>query len=502
MALDQHIHRHLSVQFSTKFIKGVSHEDVLNELKKQVDQNDIKAIQITERDCVITVANITAKNQLLVEGIDLNNQFFRMMDIEKQVTNVTIKDAPVELNDLTICTYMQQYGEVVQGSIKRGLIKGTEIENGTRYVQLINCVPIIPNNTKFGRFEVRLFADNNRTECKYCGKTGHPSYRCNQKTMYKSSKSCYRCNSKDHMIKDCPHDTFVCFKCGQEGHKQRDCAEVANTDDIDTQRQMYGEYIHDILEGRQTDSNTNEETTHDDNSANLTNEVSNKENKLNPIPENSEQYKCLILGASNCNRLKFTDPNIINVSVSGSTAEGIDSLLDLAEANVDPECVNKVIFSLGTNDVTKNKTDHNVVCVNIANAINKTKCKFPNAEIGVCNILPRKGKSPNICRMNVTGLSVNTFIESLCKKDPKLSMIDLWTDFSPNGNTTRSLYDPTDQGGVHVSTEGASLICATMTDFFFSSACGNYQTPSKRKRSNTSTPGSAEKQQQKIHKTY
>jgi hypothetical protein len=33
---------------------------------------------------------------------------------------------------------------VISGSIKRGVIKGTDIENGTRYVQILNCAPILP----------------------------------------------------------------------------------------------------------------------------------------------------------------------------------------------------------------------------------------------------------------------------------------------------------------------------------------------------------------------
>ena len=60
------------------------------------------------------------------------------MDIEKEITNISMKDAPVTLGDITICTYMSQFGDVVQGSIKRGTIKGTSIETGTRYIQIVN----------------------------------------------------------------------------------------------------------------------------------------------------------------------------------------------------------------------------------------------------------------------------------------------------------------------------------------------------------------------------
>lgn len=183
------LQRHLSVHFSTKFIKGITHEEVLNQTENVIDKSQIKAIQITEKDCVITVSEPIAKAKLVVKGINIKNFHINIYDVEKQVTNLTIKDAPVELNDHVLCAYIRQYGQIVDGSMKRGTIKGTDIETGTRYVQLLNCIPIIPNNTFFGRFNVRLFADNNRTQCRHCGLTDHPSFKC-EKKQKTSTKTC------------------------------------------------------------------------------------------------------------------------------------------------------------------------------------------------------------------------------------------------------------------------------------------------------------------------
>jgi hypothetical protein len=41
----------------------------------------------------------------------------------------TIKDAPYEVSDSYIATQMMKYGEVIPGSVRRGYIKGTNIEN-------------------------------------------------------------------------------------------------------------------------------------------------------------------------------------------------------------------------------------------------------------------------------------------------------------------------------------------------------------------------------------
>lgn len=51
---------------------------------------------------------------------------------------------------------MSVYGQLVQVSIKRGLIKGKKyIETGTRYLQLVNGL--------------------------YCSRTNNPSYKCENK---------------------------------------------------------------------------------------------------------------------------------------------------------------------------------------------------------------------------------------------------------------------------------------------------------------------------------
>jgi hypothetical protein len=75
---------------------------------------------------------------------------------------------PYEVQNCFVATQMLRYGQVIPESVRRGYIKGTNIENGSRYLQMLKCDKTLPNKTNFGRFEVRIFADNNRTECKYC----------------------------------------------------------------------------------------------------------------------------------------------------------------------------------------------------------------------------------------------------------------------------------------------------------------------------------------------
>lgn len=138
----------------------------------------------------------------------------------------------------------------------------------------------------------------------------------------------------------------------------------------------------------------------------------------------------------------------------------------------------------------------------MSNAIHKVKETFPNADIGICSILPRKGTGPNNVKCNLTSSFANAFMNKMCTRDSRLSFIDLWHELAPKNIPLKSMYDPNDPTGIHISKEGAIKICDVFTDFVKTERWGEYQTPfsRKRNRSNASTPGSAEKQAPKIQK--
>ena len=121
---------------------------------------------------------------------------------------------------------MRKFGDVVENSLRRGKIRGTEIETGTRYIQLTNCKEAIPIQTSFGRFKVQLFSDN-KTDCRICGETDHPFFRCPEK---ESKRKCFRCKSPSRLTKDCMND-IVCNYCLEKGHKKSECEEYIKSRD-------------------------------------------------------------------------------------------------------------------------------------------------------------------------------------------------------------------------------------------------------------------------------
>jgi lysophospholipase L1-like esterase len=121
----------------------------------------------------------------------------------------------------------------------------------------------------------------------------------------------------------------------------------------------------------------------------------------------------VILGASNCTRLVFENPNVHNISVSGTTLDQVQKLLDKTDSQVDSENVDSVVLSLGTNDVTQHRNDTEQIIVNVTTCVENVKHKYPNASIGVCSILPRRGIGTHIQALNSVASSVNTFIKNI-----------------------------------------------------------------------------------------
>ena len=102
---------------------------------------------------------------------------------------------------------------------------------------------------------MRVFADNNRTECIHCGKKiKHPSYSCRQKPTFQ--KRCFHCNDTRHIARDCPYNP-ICSYCKKGGHKKHDC----DLYKVEQARRDYGNYAPEIIKGKRFQERDAQEQT-------------------------------------------------------------------------------------------------------------------------------------------------------------------------------------------------------------------------------------------------
>ena len=524
------ITRPLTVRFSSRQFSRLAHEEVLTSIEEIVDPDNVRAIQITENTCYVTVTSNEIKEDIIMAGLNIRETYNTVYDVEKILTNVTIKDAPYELSDYFLIEHLRKFGDVVENSLRRGKIRGTEIETGTRYVQLSNCKEAIPISTSFGRFRVRIFTDN-KTECRFCQETGHPSFRCPQK---EETRKCFRCKSPSHLTKDCQNE-IVCHYCSEKGHKKSECEAFNQARD----RAMYGKYAEDIREGRDADKeegrssllgdvrmrlnfshtdnlqtinqthdvtydvtqddkedadkensasgrNENNENENNDNSTtNIDNENTNtdslneEESDVRPqqgheiggedqvtVEQTAKPTIHIVLGDSNAKRVHFKEPDVLNISQPGASAAAVETLLSIAKAKSTNKHVKRVAMHLGTVDVSKHKNDANQAILEVSSAITEINKHFPKAEIAFSSIPQRKGKSASIVAMNKTANIVNEYIRKLTMKQPYLYYLNNDDDLLEKGNPVKALYDVNDITGVHLSSKGAQVLEDNIQTFF------------------------------------
>ncbi|WAR01915.1 LOW QUALITY PROTEIN: hypothetical protein MAR_008473, partial [Mya arenaria] len=432
-------------------LKKLTHEAVLKSLKHTIDEKCTQAIQLTERSC----------------------------DSDSVITNVTLKDAPYEMQDTTIVTTMNQFGDVIDGSLVRGKIKNTNISNGTRYLKILNCIPILPPSIEIGKFKIRLFADNNRTRCKICQKTDHPYFKCpdrfqrprqsySEAVRLKSIKACFNCKENDHLRKDCPYDV-ICHYCKEEGHTQAECP-----------MEKSGNYAAEIMEGQRSLNVSGGPYSSDDDSTVVPGSVRETLNipvsASDPLPSlkepcppevTSQPIRAgkskvhIILGDSNCARIHVKDPDIRNVSFSGISITSVDSLISKVKIG-DNEAVASVVIHLGTNDMRNRSSDDIIADTN--RALITVAETWPDVPVAFSSILPHKGTNPLVKSMNSAAKQINKNILRLCQSKNNFHYLD--NDHSFN-KFNKSFYDPRDPTGVHVSDEGAEELYANFLAFVF-----------------------------------
>ena len=115
---------------------------------------------------------------------------------------VSFMHLPPYIEDNVIETFLLGKGITLEGEIKHRLIQGTDVSDGTRYVRVR-----FPDHLKSLPYSVGFHTLD-----------GYKYYRVIHNNQV---KVCFKCNSAEHEMKECPQTK--CFKCQSFGHIAKDC---------------------------------------------------------------------------------------------------------------------------------------------------------------------------------------------------------------------------------------------------------------------------------------
>ena len=154
-------------------------------------------------------------------------------------------------------------------------------------------------------------------------------------------------------------------------------------------------------------------------------------------------------------KLVYGRRKCVNVSHSGDKISDISRRVDEYYENNDPDDVEKVIFSFGTNDI-RFRRGVSRFRIPILELINKTRLYFPKAIIYFQSVLPIK-ISRTFTAENF--VNFNNMLLDICMNE-RCSYIDMFRIFlSPNGNDyNETLYRRGDP--LHLNRKGTGILAA------------------------------------------
>ncbi|CAH1792456.1 unnamed protein product [Owenia fusiformis] len=450
------ISRSLTVWCSHRDTNWAKEDAILDAMQDVVEEIDIEAIQIANRNVVITLANRPAKIAAITMGLNMNNKFIALRDIEKSTVNITLRDIPIEVPNTAIHAYISGFADNVE-DIQHGYITrhdGTKstIKSGIRYISVSKIVRPIPNNPVIVGFPGRCTYRGQ--PCSFCESTDHPWYRCSERPP-KQIRKCFICQSENHISRDCT----VTQSERLERETNKESPDHIRFDEVSI-----------IQENNNATENQPTET--------LTAE------------SDSVQPTMAVVGASLAKAMVFKE-KVEKRAVSGTKIDGVKDIL-----KDDPITSDNIVIQIGTNDIVYSYETPETSVRRYDTLVKDIKDENPNSKIFVCSLPPvHPYKNDN---MNRSISKMNMLLSKMCNQHDDV----YYVDHTPvllchNGKTTHRDYNSSDPKGVHLSAAGYTKLVKNITsDVKKINGELTFKTPvNKRKeRATSSTPSSSEKQ--------
>ena len=151
----------------------------------------------------VTLPSVEEAKLICEEELRIDGQSLAMRLLYQDSVVVSFMHLPPYIDDWEIEKFLIGKGATLKGEIKHRLIKNTDISDGTRYVrvQFSEKLKSLPYSVGFNTLD------------------GYKYFRVLHNNQV---KVCFKCNSENHEIKECP--LTKCYKCGLHGHVAKNCS--------------------------------------------------------------------------------------------------------------------------------------------------------------------------------------------------------------------------------------------------------------------------------------
>jgi len=170
--------------------------DMINSLESKYGKGVVFACVPRAANCFEVTLNTKSLAGKLSTGVEVKGYQYSVKLLFSDIIVVSFMHLPAYILDGEIIENLHKLGVEVRSDVYRRYYPGTEIADGTRYVNVkfppgIKSLNYLKFNTVYGPQMFKVKHDN-------------------------ITKICSNCLSTDHLFAECPD--FRCYRCGQQGH--------------------------------------------------------------------------------------------------------------------------------------------------------------------------------------------------------------------------------------------------------------------------------------------
>ena len=443
-------------------------ENLYLDIVQKVDEKDIYGVQVVPqrwpRKVQIMCAHQTAKDCLMIRGIDIVGRHIELNEPGQGLIKITISDAPLDMDNSVIKDWVAQYGTVTEFRNEHVTVRGrrTNWRTGNRYVYVRALTQPVPPSAKikYGDRQIPVTVwhyGQTHMKCRYCHEIVPKDHTCEKAP----SRRCYDCGSESHTKKYCTVGK-ACFRCGDKSHISRDCTVV---------RDYAREYPE--LPARASESRDTSETQ-----ANHGVEIS-AGNDMNDTKEDSvliqedmegihdHKLEVLLVGGSNCRDLILEGDDQIVLKTTSLIEGGlkIEQAAEKLEELTDDQKkdIGTVVVHVGSCDFpAKDDGEVDNHYTQYVELMNDVASAIPHANIVVSSVLPRAGSEKE--EMNKQIELFNSKIRELAEQEINFHFCDNTVHFNTEQGVVSTLYRDVETFGLHINGDGKKRLASAITE--------------------------------------